>query len=76
MWTTALRQTDIHDPETGESLYVHARIRPTWYWKLRRIKLFLTIVWRVWDVLPDGRNHRLSIKTAWEVSEVAKGLTR
>jgi hypothetical protein len=38
-------------------------------WFLNRLRLFLSIVWRVWDVNPDdGSNYRLSIGTAWAVA--------
>jgi len=68
-WTTVLAQTDVRD-HNGELLYADAIVRPNWYWNLRRLKLFLGIVWRKWD-----EGYRLSIATAWSVSEVAKGLT-
>ena len=72
-WKTELRPTDILDPATGDPLYVHARIRPQWFWVLRRMKLFLLIVWRVCDEPPDGRKCRLSWSLAWDVSAVAMG---
>lgn len=68
-WTTVLAATDVRG-YGGESLYAHALVRPRWYWFLRRMKLFLSIVWREWET-----GYRLSISTAWSVSEVAKGLT-
>jgi hypothetical protein len=74
-WRTELRPIDIADPTTGETLYVWAAIRPVWYWWLSRVGLFLSIVWRVYDVRPDGSNYRLSIATSWSVSEVAMGPT-
>ncbi len=67
MWHSELRPTDINDPMTGEPLYVLAKIRPRWYWQIRRIKLFLSIVWRPYDTA------RLDWSTAWKVSEVSKG---
>lgn len=70
-WTTVLAQTDVRDPEINKPLYAYAKVRPRWYWTLRRLKLFLGIVWRKWD-----EGYRLSWSTAWEVSEVAKGLTQ
>lgn len=69
-WTTVLAQTDVHGRD-GEPLYAHAIVRPRWYWFLRRVKLFLGIVWRRWD----AQCSRIDIRTAWSVSEVAKGLT-
>jgi hypothetical protein len=35
---------------------------------LGRWMLFFSIVWRVWDVLPDGSVYRLSWNTAWDVA--------
>lgn len=72
-WKTELRPTDINDPRTGEPLYVYARIRPHWYWVARRIKLFISIVWRVADTDHEGRVYRLSARTAWAVSKVGIG---
>lgn len=68
-WSTVLAATDVRG-YGGETLYAHAIVRPQWFWFLRRMKLFLSIVWREWD-----EDYRLSISTAWSVSEVAKGLT-
>lgn len=72
-WRSELRPFGLSDPATGEPLYVLAKVRPRWYWRLRRVWLFLLIVWRVTDVRPDGSNYRLSVQTAWKVSEVAMG---
>lgn len=69
-WTSALRPTDITDPATGEPLYVCAKIRPRWYWGVRRVWLFVRIVWRRWET------ERLNWSTAWAVSTVARGLTK
>ena len=66
-WTTVLAQTDVRG--NGELLYAHAIVRPRWYWFLRRLKLFLGIVWRKHEV------SRIDIKTAWSVSKVAEGLS-
>ena len=68
-WTTRLIATDILDPTTGEPLYVDAKIRPKWYWLLKRIWLFISIVWRKWETA------RIGWLTAWEVSRVAEGLS-
>jgi len=68
-WTTVLVQTDVW--ADGEALYAHAIVRPRWYWFLRRVKLFLGIVWRRFD---PGCT-RMGIRTAWDVSKVAEGLT-
>ncbi len=48
--------------------WLNAKVRPCWYWWLRRIRLFSVIVWRTWDTA------RLDWSTAWEVSECAVGL--
>ena len=73
IWKNELRPIDICDPATGEPLYVIAAIRPRWYWMLCRVHLFLQIVWRVADTDHLGRVHRLDVKTAWVVSNVAMG---
>jgi len=53
--------------------WVWAKVRPRWYWFLCRLWLFSRIVWRRVDTrVPD----RLEWRTAWEVSEVAVGLSR
>ena len=62
-WGHVLAPTNLHDPETGNPLYVWAKIRPAWYWTLRRWWLFASIVWREWEP-----GYRLSIKTAWSVA--------
>lgn len=71
-WTSALRPTDITDPATGEPLYVMAKIRPHWYWGVRRLWLFARIVWRRWDT----DTSRLDWRTAWAVSKVARGISQ
>jgi hypothetical protein len=68
-WTTILAQTDVRD-YNGEPLYAEALVRPRWYWFLRRVRLFLSIVWREAD-----EGFRLPIALAWEVSKVAEGLS-
>lgn len=39
-------------------------------WRYNRYRLFLGIVWRAWDTLPDGSIYRLSWSTAWEVANI------
>ena len=70
-WRTVLVPTDIRDPQTSAPLYVYARIRPMWFWYLRRVKLFALIVWRKCE----DDDWRLDWRTAWKVSECAIGLT-
>ena len=56
---SALVQTDIQDPATGEALYVCAKVRPRWYWRMRSLQLFLGIVWRdAWAVDAWTRGRR------------------
>jgi len=50
--------------------WLFAKVRPRWYWFLRRVKLFALIVWRRWD----AQISRMDWRTAWSVSEVAVGL--
>jgi len=60
-----LRPTDIPNPlEPGEPLYVWYRIRPRWYWQLKRLWLFARIVWRWHDT------QRLDWRTAWTVARI------
>ena len=55
----------------GEELFV--RVNPLYrIWLVRRfmrLRLFLDILWRVWDE-QDGVLYRLSWSTAWEVSGI------
>ena len=62
-WGEAMAQTDVG------GLWVVAKIRPRWYWLLRRVRLFLRIVWRRYE------NARLDWRTSWSVSAVAGGLS-
>lgn len=68
-WGRVLAPTCLNDPATGEPLYVYAKVRPMWYWQLCRIRLFLSIVWRMCET------ERISVKLAWKLSDVAVGLT-
>jgi len=72
-WTSVRVQTDIHDPATGEPLYVDAKVRPCWYWFAMKVKLFLSIVWREWEP-----GYRIGWGTAWAVAGIVHddGLTR
>lgn len=68
-WGTVFMPTDIDNPETGEPLYVHAKVRPAWYWFLRRVQLFALIVWRRYET------ERIGVRLAWELSDTAVGVT-
>jgi len=59
-WGTALAQTDIG------GLWVWAKVRPWWYWRIRRVRLFLYLVWRRYETT------RLTVEVAWAVSKVAE----
>lgn len=48
------------------NLWVYTKIRPWWYWKFLAIKLFLSILWRRYEL------GRLDIKTAWDVSMICE----
>ena len=67
-WGWALVPTDIPNPdEPGEPLYVWAKVRPRWYWWWKRLRLFLSIVWR------DAYGERMSAGTAWAVAKIIHG---
>ena len=71
-WTSVFAETDIPNAIEGGYCYVWAKVRPRWYWFYRRLRLFLGIVWRRY-----GPGYtRMDWRTAWDVSSVAKGLTR
>jgi hypothetical protein len=38
------------------------------YNHIMRLRLFSSIVWRVWDEDPEDGVYRISIRTAWSVS--------
>ena len=57
-WGRALAQTDVFD------LYVHAKIRPRWYWLACNLRLFLSLVWRKQEF------GRMSARTAWQVAGI------
>ena len=65
-WGHAMAQTDVG------GLWAVAKIRPRWYWWLKRLWLFSRIVWRMPD--SDPRCTRIDWRTAWEVARVAEGL--
>jgi len=71
-WTSRLVPTDVRDPDTGEPLYVNAKVRPRWYWWLMKVRLFLALVWREWEP-----GIRIGWRTAWEVAGIVHddGLT-
>ncbi len=67
----AFVQTDVPNPIENDYLYTYAKVRPRWWWKCCKIKLFLLLVWRRYE------SERLSISTAWEVAGLYdKGLTK
>jgi len=45
--------------------WVNAKVRPRWYWWLRRVRLFSVIVWRWCDLA------RLDWRTSWVVAGIA-----
>ena len=61
-WTTILTPTTFNIPGTNEPLYVWKKVRPQWYWKLKRLLLFLIILWRRWE------DARLSWSLSWSVA--------
>ena len=69
---TCLVQTDIPNTVEGGYLYAYAKIRPKWYWTYKRIRLFLSIVWRRWEICCP----RIGVSQAWDIAKVAKGLTK
>jgi hypothetical protein len=72
-WRRVFLPTDIPNTYEGGWCWVHAKVRPRWYWLWRRVCLFVAIVWRRVD--SDPRCTRLDWRTAWSVSSVANGLT-
>ena len=66
-WGNVFCQTDVG------GLWCGAKVRPAWFWWLKRVRLFLWLVWRRPD--SDPACTRLDWDTAWSVSEVAVGLT-
>jgi len=69
-WRRVFAETDVPNSMEGGNCYVWAKVRPRWYWFLRRVKLFLSIVWR-----PAWGDGRLDWRTAWEVSACGRGFT-
>jgi len=61
-WGRAMAQTDVG------GLWVRAKVRPKCYWFIRRLRLFLRIVWRRYET------ERIDWRTAWQISKVAVGL--
>jgi hypothetical protein len=64
-WAWKFVPTDMSD-KNGDALYVYTKIRPSWYWFLRRVRLFLYLV---------CCRSRIDWRTAWKMSRVAKGIT-
>jgi len=56
IWKHELRPIDLHDPATGEPLYVIAAIRPRWYWTICRVRLFFRSLarWGRDSLCPSG----------------------
>ena len=52
--------------------WLWAKVRPRWYWFLCRVWLFVRLVWRRYD---DQWTNRIDWRTAWDVAEVAEGLS-
>lgn len=69
-WRTVRAQTDIRNPDGGY-LYADCIVRPSWYWFLRRLRLFSQLVWRRWE---PGFS-RIGIRLAWKISSAANGPT-
>jgi len=65
-WGCVFCQTDVG------GLWTWAKVRPTWFWALLRLWLFVRIVWRRVDSRCPGR---LDWRTAWQVSDLP-GLSR
>lgn len=65
-WGTVFAEVDF-----VRDVWCHAKVRPRWYWTLRRLQLFLSVVWRRMD---SQFPQRMDWRTAWDVAEVAMGL--
>ncbi len=61
-WGQLFAPTDMGD------LWTTAKVRPFWFWWWRRLCLFVSIVWRRYEV------QRLDWRTSWAVSHVALGV--
>ncbi len=48
-----------------------AKVRPRWYWMVRRVRLFCELVWRI----PVEGGVPIQAPTAWEVSKIAEGVS-
>ena len=68
-WGCAFVETDIPNTYEGGYCWTWAKIRPRWYWWIRRMQMFLEIVWRPFET------SRIDWRTAWDVSKVARGLS-
>ena len=56
--------------DVAGNCYAYAKVRPRWFWFLRRLQLFGIIVFRKYE------RERIRPLTAWQVSKCAKGLSR
>ncbi len=64
-WGTAWCRAELgHDHD----IWLLAKVRPSAWWLLKRLWLFLRIMWRRWD------GERIDCRTAWAASEAAVGL--
>lgn len=65
-WGAEFRETDVRSP-TGEPLFAWAKVRPGWWWRLMRLRLFAILMWLACSW---WRRHdeTMSPRTAWEVS--------
>jgi len=57
-WGNVWCQTDI-----GYGAWVCAKIRPRWFWTLRRVKFFLSLVWCRYE------ESRIGWRLAWSISK-------
>jgi len=39
-------------------------------WRIRLLRMFLGIVWRVYDIDPSGKEWRLPVGLSWEVANI------
>lgn len=54
---------DLFAPTDVGDCWAYAKVRPRWYWWWRRVRLFLLTV------------GNLGLRTAWDVSAVARGVS-
>lgn len=61
-WGDVLVGTDV-----GEGLYVSAKVRPRWFWMLKRVRLFIRLCWHD---LREADGYRIGLRTAWDVAGI------